>query len=52
MTGMTELVIAYSIMSAIIAFYLNHLRSRIVKLSSQIDEYAITSEEEQSFQAE
>ncbi len=52
MTGTTELVVAYSIMSAIIAFYLNHLRSRIVKLSSRIDEYSIISEEEQGFQDE
>ena len=30
MSGTTELIMAYGIMSAIIVFYVNHLRSRIV----------------------
>ena len=46
MSGTAELVMAYGIMSAIIAFYVNHLRSRIVFLSSRISEYSTSIEEE------
>tara|TARA_B100000035_G_C21015414_1_gene561559 strand:+ start:1594 stop:1734 length:141 start_codon:yes stop_codon:yes gene_type:complete len=46
MTGTAELILAYAIMSAIIVFYVNHLRSSIVKLSSKINEISIVYEEE------
>lgn len=46
MSGTTELIMAYGIMSAIIVFYVNHLRSRIVFLSSKISEYSTSVEEE------
>jgi hypothetical protein len=45
MTGTYEMIAAYSILSAILAYYVNHLRSRIVELSLQLNNYSSDSEE-------
>ena len=45
MSGTTEMIVAYTILSFILAYYVNHLRSRIVELSVQREIFSSDSEE-------
>ncbi len=45
MAGTSEMIVAYTILSFILAYYVNHLRSRIVELSAQLKIFSSDSEE-------
>ncbi len=45
MAGTSEMIVAYTILSFILAYYVNHLRSRIVELSVQLKIFSSDSEE-------
>ena len=45
MTGTSEMIVAYTILSFILAYYVSHLRSRIVELSVQLEIFSSDSEE-------
>ena len=45
MAGNSEMIVAYTILSFILAYYVNHLRSRIVDLSLQLEIFSSDSEE-------
>ena len=45
MTGTSEMIVAYTILSFILAYYVNYLRARIVDLSLQLEIFSSDSEE-------
>ncbi len=45
MAGTSEMIVAYTILSFILAYYVNHLRLRIVDLSVQLKIFSSDSEE-------
>ena len=45
MSGTTEMIVAYTILSFILAYYVSHLRSRIVELSVKLEIFSSDSEE-------
>ena len=45
MAGTSEMIVAYTILSFILAYYVNHLRSRLVDLTVQLEILTSDSEE-------
>jgi len=48
MTGTTEMLVAYAVLSSILAYYVNHLRSRILYLNLQLNKISTESDDENS----